>query len=159
MSFQAQGQVRLQARPGLINDGLLSRVLAQTGPLEDFCQLVAVVALCGNEPMRTAERHDGRPAPDQQERPQSLAQGAGQVVLPRVRKSDLYGPYYHGKKADGMGRPESDDGRGPQIPQTALGPGPFGAGLCPTPGVLLRFTVPRRSPTAGPSRLKPGPTQ
>jgi hypothetical protein len=34
--LQAQGQVRLQARPGLINDGLLSRVLAETGPLEDF---------------------------------------------------------------------------------------------------------------------------
>ena len=26
----------------------------------------------------------------------------GQAVLPRVRKSDLYGTYYHGKKAGGM---------------------------------------------------------
>jgi hypothetical protein len=31
-----------------------------------------------------------------------LRKTLGQAVLPRVRKTDLYGRYYHGKKAQGM---------------------------------------------------------
>jgi transposase len=100
--LQAQGQVRLQARPGLINDGLLSRVLAQTGPLEDFASWSQLLRYAG---MNLCERQSGTMVGRRRisKKGRSLLRKVlGQVVLPRVRKSDLYGPYYHGKKADGM---------------------------------------------------------
>jgi len=100
--LQAQGQVRLQARPGLINEGLLARVLAETGPLEDFASWSQLLRYAG---MNLCERQSGTMVGRRRisKKGRSLLRKVlRQAVLPRVRKTDLYGPYYHGKKANGM---------------------------------------------------------
>jgi transposase len=100
--LQAQGQVRLQARKGVINDFLLARILAETGPLEDFKSWAQLLRYGG---MNLCERQSGTLIGRRRisKKGRSLLRKVlGQAVLPRVRKTDLYGPYYHGKKAQGM---------------------------------------------------------
>ena len=100
--LQAQGQVRLQARKGLINDLLLARILAETGPLEDFKSWAQLLRYGG---MNLCERQSGTMVGRRRISKKGrtlLRKVLGQAVLPRVRKTDLYGPYYHGKKAQGM---------------------------------------------------------
>ena len=100
--LQAQGQIRLQARPGLINELLLARILAETGPLENFQSWSQLLRYGG---MNLCERQSGtmvgrRRISKKGRAP--LRQVLAQAVLPRVLKTDLYGPYYHAKKAKGM---------------------------------------------------------
>ena len=100
--LQEQGQVRLQARKGLINDFLLARILAETGPLEDFKCCAQLLRYGG---LNLCERQSGTMVGRRRISKKGrtlLRKVLGQAVLPRVRKTDLYGPYYHGKKADGM---------------------------------------------------------
>lgn len=100
--LQAQGQVRLQSHPGLINDLLLARILAETGPLEDFGSSAQLLRYGG---MNLCERQSGTMVGRRRisKKGRSLLRKTlGQAVLPRVRKTDLYGRYYHGKKAQGM---------------------------------------------------------
>ena len=100
--LQAQGQVRLHACPGLINDFLLARILAETGPLEDFRSWPQLLRYAG---MNLCERQSGTmvgPRRISKKGRTLLRKVLGQAVLPRVRKSDLYGTYYHAKKARGM---------------------------------------------------------
>jgi transposase len=100
--LQTRGQVRLQARKGVINDFLLARVLAETGPLEDFKSWPQLLRYGG---MNLCERQSGTMIGRRRISKKGrtlLRKVLGQAVLPRVRKKDLYGPYYHGKKADGM---------------------------------------------------------
>ena len=100
--LQAQGQVRLQARPGLINDFLLARILAETGSLEDFKSCAQLLRYGG---MNLCERQSGTMVGRRRISKKGrtlLRKVLGQAVLPRVRKTDLYGLYYHGKKAKGM---------------------------------------------------------
>jgi transposase len=100
--LQSQGQVRLQARQGLINDFLLARILAETGPLEDFRSGAQLLRYAG---MNLCERQSGTMIGRRRISKKGrtlLRKVLGQTVLPRVRKTDLYGPYYHGKKAKGM---------------------------------------------------------
>jgi transposase len=100
--LQAAGQVRLEARKGLINDLLLARILAETGPLEDFGTWAQLLRYGG---MNLCERQSGTMVGRRRisKKGRSLLRKVlGQTVLPRVRKTDLYGLYYHGKKAKGM---------------------------------------------------------
>ena len=100
--LQSQGQVRLQARKGLINDLLLARILAETGPLEDFKSWPQLLRYGG---LNLCERQSGTMIGRRRisKKGRSLLRKVlGQAVLPRVRKTDLYGLYYHGKKAKGM---------------------------------------------------------
>jgi transposase len=100
--LQSKGQVRLQARKELINDFLLARILAETGPLEDFGSWPQLLRYAG---MNLCERQSGTMVGRRRISKKGrtlLRKVMGQVVLPRVRKTDLYGPYYHAKKADGM---------------------------------------------------------
>jgi len=100
--LQACGQLRLQARQGVINELLLARILAQTGPLEDFRSWAQLLRYGG---MNLCERQSGTMTGRRRisKKGRSLLRKVlGQAVLPRVRKTDLYGPYYHGKKATGM---------------------------------------------------------
>jgi transposase len=100
--LQTQGQVRLQARKGEINGFLLARILAETGPLEDFGSCAQLLRYGG---MNLCERQSGTMIGRRRISKKGrtlLRKVLGQAVLPRVRKTDLYGPYYHGKKAKGM---------------------------------------------------------
>lgn len=100
--LQTQGQVHLKATPGLVNDFLLARILAETGPLEDFNSWSQLLRYAG---MNLCERQSGSMIGRRRISKKGrtlLRKVLGQTVLPRVRKTDLYGPYYHGKKADGM---------------------------------------------------------
>lgn len=100
--LQAQGQVRLQARKDLINEFLLARILAETGPLEDFKSWPQLLRYAG---MNLCERQSGTMIGRRRISKKGrtlLRKVLGQTVLPRVRKTDLYGSYYHGKKAKGM---------------------------------------------------------
>lgn len=100
--LQASGQVRLQARKELINESLLARVLAETGPLDDFKSYAQLLRYAG---MNLCERQSGTMIGRRRISKKGralLRKVLGQVVLPRVRKTDLYGEYYHAKKAKGM---------------------------------------------------------
>jgi transposase len=100
--LQAEGQVHLEARKELINDFLLARVLAETGPLEDFQSWPQLLRYAG---MNLCERQSGTMVGRRRISKKGrtlLRKVLGQAVLPRVRKTDLYGTYYHGKKAGGM---------------------------------------------------------
>ena len=100
--LQAAGQIRLQARQGLINDCLLARILAETGPLEDFQSWPQLLRYAG---MNLCENQSGTMSGRRRISKKGrtlLRKVLGQAVLPRVRKTDLYGRYYHGKKAQGM---------------------------------------------------------
>lgn len=100
--LQAAGEVRIQARKELINECLLARVLAETGPLEDFKSWPQLLRYAG---MNLCERQSGTMigARHISKKGRTLLRKVMcQVVLPRVRKTDLYGAYYHGKKDKGM---------------------------------------------------------
>lgn len=100
--LQAQGQVRVQARKQFINDFLLARILAETGPLEDFQSWPQLLRYAG---MNLCERQSGTMVGRRRISKKGrtlLRKVLGQAVLPRVRKTDLYGTYYHSKKAGGM---------------------------------------------------------
>lgn len=100
--LQTEGKVRLQARKNLINELLLARILAETGPLEDFKSWPQVLRYAG---MNLCERQSGTMIGRRRISKKGrslLRQVLTQAVLPRVRKSDLYGDYYHGKKDKGM---------------------------------------------------------
>lgn len=100
--LQAQGQIPLQARKGLINELLLARVLAETGPLKDFQTWSQLLRYAG---MNLCERQSGTMVGQRhisKKGRAALRKVLAQAVLPLVRKTDLYGTYYHAKKADGM---------------------------------------------------------
>jgi transposase len=100
--LQEQGQVKLRATAGLINEFLLARVLAQTGPLEDFSHWAQVLRYAG---LNLCERQSGTVIGRRRISKKGrglLRKTLSQAVLPRVRQNELYGPYYHAKKAAGM---------------------------------------------------------
>lgn len=100
--LQSSGELRLQARKELINEFLLARIVAETGPMDDFeswqqLQRYAGLNLCENQSGTMTGRRrlskKGRGL---------LRKVLAHAVLPRVRKTELYGEYYHAKKAKGM---------------------------------------------------------
>jgi len=100
--LQASGQVRLVAHKGLINEIGLARILAETGPLDDFKSFARLLRYGG---MNLCENQSGTMIGRRRisKKGRSLLRKVlSQAVLPRVRRTDLYGPYYHGKKAKGM---------------------------------------------------------
>jgi transposase len=100
--LQASGQVRLRAHKGLINEFVLARILAETGSLEDFKGCAQLLRYGG---MNLCENQSGTMIGRRRisKKGRSLLRKVlSQAVLPRVRRTDLYGPYYHGKKAKGM---------------------------------------------------------
>lgn len=100
--LQAQGQVRLKAQQGVVNDFLLARILGETGPLADFGSCAQLLRYGG---MNLCERQSGTMTGRRRISKKGrtlLRKVLCQAVLPRVRKTDLYGPYYHAKKAQGM---------------------------------------------------------
>ena len=100
--LQAADQVQLRAQPGVINDFLLARILAETGPLEDFAGWRQVLRYAGlNLRLRESGQYKGQRRLSKKGRP-VLRKVLMQAVLPRVRRHDLYGAQYHARKARGV---------------------------------------------------------
>ena len=89
--LQSAGQVKLKATQGLINEFLLARILAETGPLEDFHSWPALLRYAG---LNLCERQSGTMVGRRRISKKGrvlLRKTLGPAVLPRVRKTDLYG--------------------------------------------------------------------
>lgn len=96
------GKVQLGPVAGVIGPFLLSRILAQTGPLRDFGSIRQLWRYAG---MNLRPRQSGvvRGKERQAKRGRArLRHVLGQAVLKLVTKDGLYGEYYHRKKKLGM---------------------------------------------------------
>ncbi len=100
--LQDNGQVKLQARQGLISPFLLARILAETGPLSDFQNVAQLWRYAGMN-LRPNQSGQRRGKERQAKRGRArLRSVLAQAVLKLVVRTNLYGPYYHAKKAAGM---------------------------------------------------------
>lgn len=101
-SLQAQGRTRLRAQPDLIGPFMLARILAETGPMEDFDDFHQLWRYGG---LNLRPRQSGKMrGPERQAKRgrARLRHVLAQAVLKRVVRGQLYGTYYHGKRAAGM---------------------------------------------------------
>ena len=101
-ALQAKGEVKLKPQKGLIGPFLLARILAETGPLNDFENLSQLLRYAGmNLRPDQSGTHRGKERQAKRGRARLRAVLA-QAVLKLVVRTELYGPYYHEKKAAGM---------------------------------------------------------
>jgi transposase len=101
-ALQAKGEVKLKPQKGLIGPFLLARILAETGPLNDFENLSKLLRYAGmNLRPHQSGQHRGKERQAKRGRARLRAVLA-QAVLKLVVRTELYGPYYHAKKAAGM---------------------------------------------------------
>ena len=100
-ALQVKGEVKLKAQKGLIGPFLLARILAETGPLNDFKSVSQLLRYAGMNlrPQQSGE-HRGKERQAKRGRARLRAVLA-QAVLKLVVRTELYGPYYHKKKAAG----------------------------------------------------------
>ncbi|WED65250.1 transposase [Synoicihabitans lomoniglobus] len=100
--LQRHEETRLQAHPGLISPFLLARVLAETGPLNEFASVKQLLRYGGlNLRPRQSGSQRGQDRQSKKGRAR-LRHVLSQAVLKRVVRGQLYGEYYHGKRAEGM---------------------------------------------------------
>jgi transposase len=84
--------------PGVISAKNLARLLAETGPLDDFTSWRMLLRYAGlNIQMRQSGQYKGQYKIPKKGRP-LLRKILAQIVLPLVRKKSLYGEFYHGKR-------------------------------------------------------------
>jgi len=104
-ALQDKGEVKLHAHPQLIGPFLLARILAETGPMDDFTAVPQLLRYAGMNlrPQQSGE-HRGKERQAKRGRARLRAVLA-QAVLKLVVRTGLYGPYYHAKKAAGMRGP------------------------------------------------------
>ena len=101
-ALQAKGEVKLKAQKGLIGPFLLARILAETGPLNDFNTLSQLLRYAGmNLRQQQSGQHRGKERQAKRGRARLRAVLA-QAVLKLVVRTGLFGLYYHTKKAAGM---------------------------------------------------------
>jgi transposase len=100
-TLRDRGETRLQAHPQLISPFLLSRILAETGPLREF-SCIQKLWRYGGLNLRPYESGEMRGQPKQSKRGRArLRHVLAQAVLKRVVRGELYGEYYHAKRAGG----------------------------------------------------------
>jgi transposase len=103
--LQSRGKVKLRAQPDLIGAFLLARILAQTGPLGDFHSIEQLWRYAGmNLRPHQSGNHRGRERQAKRGRAR-LRHALNQAVLKLVVRGQLYGTYYHAKRAAGMPGP------------------------------------------------------
>lgn len=101
-TLRDQGETRLQAHPRVIGPFLLARILAETGPLRDFACLEKLYRYGGLN-LRPYQSGQMRGQEKQSKRGRArLRHVLAQAVLKRVVRGELYGAYYHGKRAQGL---------------------------------------------------------
>lgn len=96
---QSSGELRLMPRKELINEFLLAGIVAETGPLDDFESWQQLLRYAG---LNLCEHQSGTMTGRRKISKKGralLRKVPAHAVLPRVRRTDLYGDYYHGKKA------------------------------------------------------------
>ena len=90
------------AEKGVITTFHLSRIIAETGPVSDFSSLQKFIRYAGlNLRERQSGTYRGKTKLSKKGR-SSLRKVLGQIILPLVKKTGLFGTYYHGKKQHGM---------------------------------------------------------
>lgn len=101
-TLRQKGETRLQAHPGLISPFMLARILGETGPLRDFSCIEKLWRYGGlnlrpyrSGTMQGAERQSRRGRA-------RLRHVLAQAIIKRVVRTELYGQYYHAKRANGM---------------------------------------------------------
>ena len=87
--------------PGVISAKNLARLLGETGPLGDFCHWRMLMRYAGlNIRMRQSGTFQGLNKISKKGRT-LLRKVLSQIVLPLIKKTGLYGEYYHRKKQEG----------------------------------------------------------
>lgn len=100
--LQARGATHLHAHPDLISPFMLARVLAETGPLQDFSNFRQLWRYGGLN-LRPHQSGVMKGQPRQAKRGRArLRHVLAQAILKRVVHGQLYGEYYHRKRDGGM---------------------------------------------------------
>jgi transposase len=90
------------AQKGVITTFNLARIVAETGPVSDFSTLRKFMRYAGlNIREKQSGKYRGKNKLSKKGR-SKLRKTLSQVVLPLVKKTGLFGPYYHHKKQHGM---------------------------------------------------------
>jgi transposase len=101
-ALQGKGEVKLQPQKGLIGAFLLARILGETGPLGDFKSVSQLLRYAGMN-LRPNQSGEHRGPERQAKRGRARLRAVlAQAVLKLVVRTELYGPYFHAKKAAGM---------------------------------------------------------
>lgn len=88
------------AQPGVITTLHLARIVAETGPLSDFASWRKLLRFAGlNLRERKSGKYCGKTKISKKGRA-LLRKILNQVVLPLVRKDQLFGPWYHHKRTE-----------------------------------------------------------
>jgi len=91
-----------QQQPGVISTFHLARIVAETGPVRDFETLRKFMRYAGlNLREKQSGTYRGKNKLSKKGR-RLLRKVLGLIVLPLVKRTGLYGAYYHNKKAHGM---------------------------------------------------------
>ena len=100
-------EVRIEPKKDLISPFMLSRIIAETGPLDDFVNIQQLYRYGGlNIRQKESGKFKGQNKLSKKGRP-LLRKVLNQAILARVTKKGLYGEYYHGKKETGMMGPKA----------------------------------------------------
>jgi transposase len=100
--LHARGATRLKAHTDLISPFMLARVLAETGPLQDFSNFRQLWRYGGLN-LRPHQSGTMKGQPRQAKRGRArLRHVLAQAILKRVVHGQLYGEYYHRKRDAGM---------------------------------------------------------
>ena len=100
--LHARGATRLKAHADLISPFMLARVLAETGPLQDFSNFRQLWRYGGLN-LRPHQSGSMQGQPRQAKRGRArLRHVLAQAILKRVVRGQLYGEYYHKKRDAGM---------------------------------------------------------
>ncbi len=87
-----------RAQKGVVSTLMLARIVAETGPLSDFSSKQKIIRFAGlNLRERQSGKYRGKTKLSKKGRT-SLRNVLDQAVLPLVKKSALFGEYYHRKK-------------------------------------------------------------
>jgi transposase len=87
-----------EAKKGVVTAFHLARIVAETGPLSDFDSWRKLLRLAGlNLCERQSGKYRGKTKMSKKGRP-LLRKVLGQVILPLVKETGLYGSYFHRKK-------------------------------------------------------------
>lgn len=90
------------AEKGVITTFHLARIVAETGPVSDFTTLRKLMRYAGlNIREKQSGKYRGKNKLSKKGR-SLLRKALSQIVLPLVKKTGLFGTYYHGKKRQGM---------------------------------------------------------
>ncbi|MEM7792197.1 MAG: transposase [Verrucomicrobiota bacterium] len=103
----SEGQVRIQPAKGLISPFMLARLMAETGPLDDFKNSRQLLRYGGlNLRQKQSGNFDGQTRLSKKGRP-LIRKLLNQAIIARVTKKALFGQYYHEKKDAGMIGPKA----------------------------------------------------